>query len=65
MDDPADRHARPAEVQQQAKLQACGPQVIHTLCLMYIIESPDGFQFYDDGRPHQQVGGIFADDDLS
>jgi hypothetical protein len=31
----------------------------------YIIESPDSFQFYDDGRLHQQVGGIFADDDLS
>ena len=31
---------------------------------MYIIESPDGFQFYYDGRLHQQVGGIFADDDL-
>ena len=41
------------------------PQVIHALRLMYIIESPDGFQFYDDGRPHQQVGGIVADDDLS
>ena len=47
-DDAFDVQARLAEVEQQAKMQACGFQIIQALRSMDLVDRPGGLQFDED-----------------